>query len=119
MDRRRQARRPRDTRPPRPANSQARGRGHELRAADDHVPRRPRLAAQHRRRSLPPLPRRPRAPQLQSSSYRGDGELVFGHPILGTPLDPSKLSRVYMRPALAKAMINKPFRPGTTSGTPP
>jgi len=35
---------------------------------------------------------------------------VFGHPLLGTPLDPSKLSRDYMRPALARAEITKPFR---------
>jgi integrase len=49
--------------------------------------------------------------QWQETAYRGDGELVFGHPELGTPLDPSKLSRLYMRPALAKAAISKPFRP--------
>jgi integrase len=29
----------------------------------------------------------------------------------GTPLDPSKLSRHYLRPALKKAGITKPFRP--------
>jgi len=49
--------------------------------------------------------------QWQASSYRGDDELVFGHPLLGTPLDPSKLSRDYMRPALERAKIEKPFRP--------
>ena len=31
--------------------------------------------------------------QWLASSYRGDEQLVFGHPALGTPLDPSKLSR--------------------------
>lgn len=49
--------------------------------------------------------------QWQASHYRGDEELVFGHPALGTPLDPSKLSRHYMRPALKQASITKPFRP--------
>ena len=34
--------------------------------------------------------------------YRGDDELVFGHPEKGTPLDPSKLSRLYLRPALRR-----------------
>jgi integrase len=48
--------------------------------------------------------------QWQASLYRGDGELVFGHPQIGTPLDPSKLSRDYMRPALKRAKIEKPFR---------
>jgi hypothetical protein len=27
-------------------------------------------------------------------------DLVFGHPALGTPIDPTKLSRDYMKPAL-------------------
>jgi integrase len=48
--------------------------------------------------------------QWQESLSQGDGELVFSHPLLGTPLDPSKLSRDYMRPALKKARIDKPFR---------
>jgi len=47
----------------------------------------------------------------QACRYRGDDDLVFGHPALGTPLDPSKLSRQYMRPALARAGITRPFRP--------
>jgi integrase len=36
---------------------------------------------------------------------------VFCHPQKGTPLDPSKLARVYLRPALRRAGITKPFRP--------
>jgi hypothetical protein len=32
-------------------------------------------------------------------------------PQLGTPLDPSKLSRDFMRPAFKRASIEKPFRP--------
>ena len=47
----------------------------------------------------------------EESRYRSDDSFVFAHPALGTPLDPSKLSRDYMRPALRKAAITKPFRP--------
>ena len=46
----------------------------------------------------------------QASAYQGDDELVFSHPERGTPLDPSKLSRDYMRPALKRARIERPFR---------
>jgi integrase len=49
--------------------------------------------------------------QWAESLYRADDCLVFGHPQLGTPCDPSKLSRAYMRPALKRAAIDKPFRP--------
>lgn len=49
--------------------------------------------------------------QFRASRYRDDDSLVFCHPILGTPLDPSKLSREFMRPALKRAKITKPFRP--------
>ncbi|MBA2569154.1 MAG: site-specific integrase [Actinobacteria bacterium] len=48
--------------------------------------------------------------QWESSRYRDDDDLVFGHPALGSPLDASKLSRDYMRPALTRAKIEKPFR---------
>src|SRR5207302_10947349 len=34
--------------------------------------------------------------------------VVFGHPQLGTPLDPGKLHRGYLKPAMAKAGIVKP-----------
>jgi integrase len=47
----------------------------------------------------------------QASRYRSDDSFVFGHPALGTPIDPTKLSRDYMRPALKVAGIAKPFRP--------
>jgi integrase len=46
----------------------------------------------------------------KASRYRSDDSLVFGHPTLGTPVDPTKLSRDYMRPALNAAGITKPFR---------
>jgi integrase len=47
----------------------------------------------------------------QTSCYRTDDSFVFGHPQKGTPVDPTKLSRDYMRPALKAAGISKPFRP--------
>jgi integrase len=47
----------------------------------------------------------------QRSAYQGDDELVFCHPTMGTPLDASRISRVYLRPALRHAGIRKPFRP--------
>ena len=47
----------------------------------------------------------------RASSYDTADDLVFCHPEKGTPADPSKLSRVYLRPALAHAGITKPFRP--------
>jgi len=47
----------------------------------------------------------------QWSVFQGDEELVFCHPQLGAPLDPSKLTRIYMCPALKRAGIFKPFRP--------
>ena len=40
-----------------------------------------------------------------------DDDLVFGHPRLGTPLDPARLGREYMRPALREAGIRESFRP--------
>ncbi len=49
--------------------------------------------------------------QYAASRYTADDSLVFPHPALGSPLDPSKLSRDHMRPALARAAITKPFRP--------
>jgi integrase len=49
--------------------------------------------------------------QWQRTSYRGDDDLVFGHPTKGTPLETGKLATRYLRPALARAGIEKPFRP--------
>jgi integrase len=51
------------------------------------------------------------AEQWKASRYRGDEDLVFGHPQLGTPLDPSELTRSYVKPALQKAKITKPLQP--------
>ena len=49
--------------------------------------------------------------QWRSTSYRGDDDLVFGHPTKGTPVDTSRLAKRYLKPALARAGIEKPFRP--------
>lgn len=49
--------------------------------------------------------------QWRSTAYRGDDDLVFGHPTKGTPLDTSKLAKRYLKPALSRAGIEKPFRP--------
>ena len=47
----------------------------------------------------------------QHTAFQGDEELVFSHPHKGTPLDASKLARVYLRAALRNAGISKPIRP--------
>jgi integrase len=44
------------------------------------------------------------------TTFAGEDERVFCHPELGTPLDPSKLTRAYLQPALERAGITKPFR---------
>jgi len=49
--------------------------------------------------------------QWRRTAYRGDDDLVFGHPTKGTPIDTSKLAKRYLKPALARAGIEKPFRP--------
>ena len=49
--------------------------------------------------------------QWAESRYRSDESLVFCHPTLGSPLHASKFTRRYLRPALKKAGITKPFRP--------
>jgi integrase len=48
---------------------------------------------------------------FEESRYRSDNSRVFCRPALGTALDPSHLSRKYLRPALKRAAITKPFRP--------
>ena len=49
--------------------------------------------------------------QWQRTSYRSDDDLVFGHPTKGTPLETGTLAKRYLKPALARAGIEKPFRP--------
>jgi len=48
--------------------------------------------------------------QFEATTFRAPEALVFGHEVLGTPLDPSKLTR-FARKAFARAAIAKPFRP--------
>jgi integrase len=49
--------------------------------------------------------------QWQRTAYRDDDDLVFGHPMKGTPPETGKLAKRYLKPALARAGIEKPFRP--------
>jgi integrase len=49
--------------------------------------------------------------QWQRTAYRDDDDLVFGHPTKGTPLETGKLAKRYLKPALLRAGIEKPFRP--------
>src|ERR671918_621527 len=38
--------------------------------------------------------------QWQRTAYRGDGDLVFGHPTKGTPLETGRRAMRYLKPAL-------------------
>jgi integrase len=49
--------------------------------------------------------------QWQATTFHDDEDLVFGHPTLGTPFEPSKLTRTYARPALQRAGLPEAFRP--------
>ena len=51
------------------------------------------------------------ADHYQASRYTADTDPVFHHPHKGTRLDPARLSRTYLRPALIAAGITKPLRP--------
>jgi integrase len=48
--------------------------------------------------------------QYQATPHRFPESIVFCHPALGTPLDPSKLGR-YARRAMVAAGVDKSFRP--------
>jgi integrase len=50
------------------------------------------------------------AEHFAASAFSGKDEYVFCHPELGSALDPSKLTRAYLKPTLARAGITKPFR---------
>lgn len=71
----------------------------------------PKSRSSRRLIELGPRTRELLAEHWRQTPFQGDGELVFCHPTKGTPLDPSKLARRYMRPALRWAGIDKPFRP--------
>jgi integrase len=51
------------------------------------------------------------AKHWQHTAFKGDDELVFCHPQKGAPIDPARLAREHLRPALHAAAISKPFRP--------
>jgi hypothetical protein len=55
--------------------------------------------------------------QWQASLYKGDEELVFGHPALATPLDPTKLARDYLRPRSRALGSRSRSARGTTFAT--
>jgi integrase len=71
----------------------------------------PKSRSSRRRIELGPKTNELLAAHWSASAFQGEEELVFSHPDKGTPLDPSKLARVYLRPALRRAGITKPFRP--------
>ena len=71
----------------------------------------PKSRSSRRLLELGPRTRELLAERWRESAFQGDEELVFCHPQRGTPLDPSKLARCYLRPALKRAGIERPFRP--------
>jgi integrase len=71
----------------------------------------PKSRSSRRLLELGPRTRELLAEHWRMCAYQGDEELVFCHPQKGTPLDPAKLARCYLRPALRLAGITKPFRP--------
>jgi integrase len=71
----------------------------------------PKSRSSRRLIELGPQTRQLLAEHWQQSNYQADDELVFCHPDKGTPLDPSRLAREHLKPALAQAKITKPFRP--------
>jgi integrase len=71
----------------------------------------PKSRSSRRLIELGPRTQRLLSERWQENAFRGDEDLVFCHPQKGTPLDASKLARVYLRTALRRAGITKPFRP--------
>lgn len=71
----------------------------------------PKSRAGHRRIQLGPHTSQLLAGHYQASRYTTDTDYVFHHPHKGTPLDPARLTRHYLRPALKTAGISKHIRP--------
>ena len=71
----------------------------------------PKSRASRRMIELGPRTKALLAERWRETPFQGEDELVFCHPEKGTPLDPGKLARVYLKPALERAGITKPFRP--------
>jgi integrase len=70
----------------------------------------PKSTASRRLIELGPRTRDLLADHWQRSAFQGDDELVFSHPSKGSPLEPSKLARAYLRPALTRAGAPAGFR---------
>jgi len=71
----------------------------------------PKSRTSRRTIELGPHTRELLAKHWRETHYQNEDDLVFCHPDKGTPLDPSRLAREYLRPALDRAGITKPFRP--------
>ena len=71
----------------------------------------PKSRAGHRRIQLGPHTSQLLAAHYQTSHYTTDSDHVFHHPHKGTPLDPARLTRQYLHPALHAADITKQIRP--------
>jgi len=71
----------------------------------------PKSRAGHRTIQLGPHTTQLLSDHYAASQYTADSDYVFHHPHKGTPLDPARLTRNYLRPALRAAGITKPLRP--------
>jgi site-specific recombinase XerD len=71
----------------------------------------PKSRAGNRSIELGPRTTQLLADHYQQSHYTADTEYVFAHPTKGAPVDPSRLAREHLRPALLAAGVTKPFRP--------
>lgn len=71
----------------------------------------PKSRASRRAIEIGPRTQEALAALRQVTLYRDDDDLVFCHPYTGKPLDPGTISKRFLKPALARAGITKPFRP--------
>jgi integrase len=70
----------------------------------------PKSSASRRRIHFGPKTAAALEEQFQATAYKTDDAVVFGHPELGTPLDPSELTPSWVKPALKAAGIAKPLQ---------
>lgn len=70
----------------------------------------PKSRTSHRTIEMGPVVMAALKARLEETAYGDPEDLVFGHPDLGTPLDPSKLARERMRKMMDAAGIPKSFR---------
>lgn len=71
----------------------------------------PKSKASRRTITIGPRTQEALASLWQVTNFRGDEDLVFCHPFARNPLDPGVIAKRYLKPALARAGITKPFRP--------